>query len=265
VWSRRDWLVYVAAPLGVGLTIALFVWLLTRSSAGSHEAQRPSVPGAGPIIFTVRDDVGAYNDGYALVATPNIAEKITSDSPNCRVLLQHARGEDPDATHISPLYLRILAQGNTPKGATIVGMHAHIENTGTKLEGAVLECPGGGEVIPTGLLFNLDRPDAEAIALRDGRPEGSYFGKGYAIALSKGEKHAFAITAETRASYFEWTIAVDIVVNGKPETRTIDYHGAPFRITAARCGAAAYAPSYTWPLVRGAGVVRHPSRTWYCG
>jgi class 3 adenylate cyclase len=243
---RNLLLLALMGVIAAGVAIPLFA-LGSRAGPGKP-------PNSNPVVATVEPDDEVYSENFLLVA-PDVdrARSAVSKFGNCDQLVARCgcisllhSGYRAGAVHADALFVRLLVEGNTPGGATIVDMHPRIVGRSAPLKGAAITCgQSAGAESPIRMTFDLDQPNP--VARLD--PQGSlYFGNGHVVHLKKGEVVPFLIDAYATHDYVQWKLEADVVVDGKRQTLLIDDHGKPFRTSASRCGKGAYAPSYdlTW-------------------
>ena len=135
--------------------------------------------------------------------------------------------------NVTSTRVEVVVERHGSSAATIIGMHAVITKRGPRLSGAqVLVTPqGDGKV--SKVAIDLDSPAAVA------REEGPHetLGRSYfldrRVTVSEGDPATFVIQAYTHQRYYEWKLAIDMVVDGQSKTLYATNRGHPFRSTAS--------------------------------
>lgn len=186
-----------------------------------------------PVLFKVNQVVGP---GWGVtIRDQRRLQPLLNSIGGCNSLhaaALAAGGADDYGTDMS-----VLLQGNTGSGVTITGMHVHIVKRSAPLNGAYAFCQSAGSEEAMPINFNLNDQSPAAM----GSPAGnsgqgakpSFFANGSVVHLSDGEVFPFRVAATVSDSSAEWVIEASILINGKPESVTINNNGKPFETTSA--------------------------------
>ena len=101
--------------------------------------------------------------------------------------------------------------------------------------------------------FNVDEACQLARALEQCCVPASRTSVGNVLSVTRKELRPFRVIADVGRDYVEWEIEADLI-DGQPETQTVDNNGEPFRLTRAR-GNDDFGRYYEW-------VYEEPQR-WY--
>ena len=186
-----------------------------------------------PVLFKVNQVVGP---GWGVTIQDQAKlQPLLNSIGGCDALhsaAMAAGGADDGGTD-----LNVLLQGNTSSGVTITGMHVHIVKRGAPLNGAYAFCQSAGseEVMP--INFNLNDQNPTAMGAPTGSSshaaKPSFFANGSVVHLSNGEVFPFRVGASISGSSVQWVIDASVLINGNPETVTINDDGRPFVTTGA--------------------------------
>jgi hypothetical protein len=227
----RRYAKWVLAALGaLGITGAIGSQLVGEIWPDVSEKVR----GGGPVRISVREDPQGGGDGFSVAArSPAGLDSKLRGARDCDSLFEAAK--NAGAVDIHQSIHALLLEGRTHRDAAIVDMRARVRKRERPLGGAHISCQSAGALDAIGIFFNLDEPRPVARELKPGLTAGRpYFASGNVISLTQKELQAFRIVAEVSADYVEWEIEADLVIDGEPETLTINRDGEPFRLTGAR-------------------------------
>ncbi len=107
-----------------------------------------------------------------------------------------------------------------------------VKQCGRPLDGTLFYNPPGGasdEIIR--LYFDLDKPRPRAQMLKGFDPKGDYFSL-RTVSLKRDEDMVFLIYAATSKHSCSFSLALDVLADGRQRTVTVTNHGQPFRVTA---------------------------------
>ncbi|GAA0321586.1 hypothetical protein NE235_18830 [Actinoallomurus spadix] len=104
-----------------------------------------------------------------------------------------------------------------------------------RLTGTLFFSPTAGESHSAKIGFDLDKPNpvAQNVVDKGAGPEfvGNYF-PDHEYDLAPGEPTTFVLTARTTKYHCRYRYQFELLVDGKPATQIVDYHGRPFEVTA---------------------------------
>ncbi|MEW9531335.1 hypothetical protein [Microbispora sp. NPDC049125] len=138
---------------------------------------------------------------------------------------RHAAARDSSTS------IKLVVRGNRDKKIRITNIRT-VKKCGRPLNGTLFYNPPGGasdELIR--LYFDLDKSRPEAQMLKGFDPKGGYFSL-RTVSLKRDEDMAFLIYASTLKHYCSFSLALDVLADGRQQTVTVTNHGQPFRITA---------------------------------
>lgn len=139
--------------------------------------------------------------------------------------------------------LKIVVHGNADRPVRIVGMMA-VPRCGPPLTGTLFESPSAGSEDTIKIGLDLDETDPRGKTLiNDSEWGGDYFQQ-KTISLKRDEEIAFQVIAKTQKHYCEFSIALDVLSNGKLIGQSIDDHGKPFKVSARNIDYASYQKMY---------------------
>lgn len=135
------------------------------------------------------------------------------------------------AARDSSTSIKLVVHGNRDKKVRVMNMRT-VKQCGRPLSGTLFYNPPGGasdEVIR--LYFDLDKPRPRAQMLKGFDPQGDYFSL-KTVSLKRDEDVVFLVYASTLKYYCSFSLALDVLADGRQQTVTVTDHGQPFRVTA---------------------------------
>ncbi|MEU8198140.1 hypothetical protein AB0C10_30620 [Microbispora amethystogenes] len=138
---------------------------------------------------------------------------------------RHAAARDSSTS------IKLVVHGNRNKRVRIMNMRT-VKQCTRPLNGTLFyNPPGGASDEIARLYFDLDKPRPRAQMLKGFDPRGDYFSL-RTISLKRDEDMAFLIYAATLRHSCSFSLALDVLDDGRQQTVTVSNHGQPFRVTA---------------------------------
>lgn len=125
----------------------------------------------------------------------------------------------------------------------IVGMKA-VPRCGPPLTGTLFESPSAGNEESVKIGLDLDKPDPRGKTLINDLEWGGDYFQQKTISLKRDEEITFQVIAKTQKHYCEFSIALDVLSNGKLIGQSIDDHGKPFKVSARNSDYSSYQKMY---------------------
>jgi hypothetical protein len=207
-------------------------------------ADRQASEQAAATTVLLERSSGTQNDlwifPYLLSQRKELFNTITQNPPNGRdeIKLFYSNG----AVDVNTTNFKLILMGRRNVDIRIIDVRANEISRSQRLgEGASILTPGPqGQDESLLLGFDLDNSDLSAkkvddplsVFATDGFFGGSVF-EGSTVSLARNEQQVFQIIGRSLEYYVEWTIQVDLLVNGEMSNLNIDANGQPFRT----CGA----------------------------
>jgi hypothetical protein len=187
--------------------------------------------GGPPLTVSVREDPQGGADGFGLAAPAGRGlRRALAGVRGCDGLFE--AGKRAGAVDVGLLVEKVVLEGRTARGVTIVGMRARVLKRRPPLAAASISCQSAGAIGAAGMVFDLDEPRAVARGFADdsGTPGRPYFDR-KVIEVAHHEIQPLDVRGVSSHAYVEWVIDADLLVDGKTKTMTIDDGGRPFRVT----------------------------------
>ncbi|MFC4111687.1 hypothetical protein [Nonomuraea zeae] len=210
----------------------------TRSPSPTASAQ----PSGAAVKVNKITFVPKVNDNTYVVpglVAPDVVHKLNSvfepeEDPEAATAAMRALGgvETTEST------IELELEGNRQKPVRITGMKLDADCR-APLTDTLFFSPPQGDLPTVKIGFDLDRPYPIAQYAKEheqgpGLPtqfSGDYFAD-RKYELKPGEQATFRLTTRTYKHYCEYAFKLELLVDSKPETQTIDNDGQPFRISA---------------------------------
>lgn len=208
------------------------------------------------VLVSVREDPKGGSDGFTVAArsATGLDAKLKGVK-DCDTLMVEAKSAG--AVDVGVVREALILEGGTRRDLSIVDMHARILKREPPLHGAEIHCESAGAEPAIGIGFDLD--EARPVAREITEPfslefDGPYFAQGNIVRLVKGEIQPIELVGKTQRSFVEWEVEADVIIDGQPQTITINNGGEPFRVSGpAKTG---YTRYYEWQWAR------QPPRMW---
>ncbi len=123
--------------------------------------------------------------------------------------------------------VQLTLEGRHESEVLISGVNVEVLERRPPLKGSAISIPGGG-ASPSARVVRVDLDRNPPKVTYSDREES----KPFAISLPKGEVGVVYIDATSAKYDVEWILRLAVIVDGKPELRTIDDGGKPFRTTS---------------------------------
>ena len=177
---------------------------------------------------------------YLLSRRPALLERVTESPLSGQGELNYYYTNG--ASDINVTHCKLILEGRRNIEIRLIDIRAVILKRSERLgEGASVLTPGPqGQEESLELGFDLDGSTFSAKAIVD--PASIFDDVGFfgdrifqetTVALARNEQQAFQVTARSLKYYVEWSLEVDLIINGELEVLSIDANGRPFRT----CGA----------------------------
>lgn len=142
------------------------------------------------------------------------------------------------ATKVGVSGTKLTIEGANSHTVVITEIHAKILRRDPLVTGTLLSAPPQGIERLVRIGFDLDQPDPIARVSTQGELGEPYFASN-AVTLKDHETATFQIDAHAAKATYTWAVQVDLVVDGRAESRTVQSPDGPLRLagSATRYGA----------------------------
>jgi len=172
----------------------------------------------GPDIrIVILDDQGGV---------PDFSEAAIGSVPNSSA----TSGPTADMTKVGEQGIKIAIYGNRSTSVVIVGMKAHIFKVAPPISGTLFSYGSQGQA-NVQLGFDLSSNNPMARALEGGRRLGDPYFIHQSEPLADGKPTIFQIEAFPGQYTYYWGIDIQLLVNGRSETKTVGSRSNPFKVS----------------------------------
>ncbi len=234
---------FLGGVLSGAVTTYLGDYLGVIAPPGEVADRQAKEPAAWAIVLVERNLANQGNlwiFPYLLSERPSVLESVTESPLGERDELNYYYANG--ASDVNITNFKLVLEGRRNVDIRIVDIRAVIVARSERLgEGASILTPGPqGQDDSIELGFDLDGSDFSAKAIAD--PFSIFDTVGFfgdhvfqdsTVALARNEQQVFQVTARSLDYFVEWTLSIDLLVNGELEAISADANGRSFRT----CGA----------------------------
>ncbi len=253
-WQRLGILLVAVVVVGLLVSVwappwlAYVVWVLLIGSFVTQAVSRvaPMVLDAiltdAPLTVLAGADRAKLFRGWSMALPcplPEQGRPVGRHEPmEVRSWVASAGGADVGTT-----FLKLVLEGNSSATVLLTDVRVVVTSRESPISETRVTYPAAGDVTVHGIGFDLDETTPVARAIEDdsmgpaGVADPSFarpFFDDHHWTLSKGEVLVFNVVANTRRSFCEWHLQLDLVVGGSPAVMSLMDRGQPFRTSARR-------------------------------
>jgi hypothetical protein len=192
---------------------------------------------AAPVIWNVAQD--GFRPPVLVWAGP-YGSAVGDNSKALPEVVEAARATEIGSDAESDMMRRSVAvgvhgatvtiEGARSRDVVITNMRARILSRGPNFAGTLFSDPPQGGVAAEQIGFDLDESQPVARKLDGGKFGEPYFA-GQAIQLADGEIVVFKVQTHAADGHYRWVIDIDMVVDGEPQTHTVQPAEGAFEVT----------------------------------
>ncbi|MEU6129421.1 hypothetical protein ABZ805_09635 [Saccharopolyspora sp. NPDC047091] len=239
-----------AVAIGLALATAAAGLVVPKAWTAISDRLHP------PVVVSVASQELSDDHSYVLPYVPGGAEAAAIAEP-----ANLFGGDSPTlrrATKAGTSTTRIVVQGKSSHTVVITDMRARVLRREPAPTGTYFFAPAQGDLSTIVVGVDLDEVNPVARSLVAGRRTDPYF-RDNAVTLAAGEPAVFLVESHAaEPTAYEWALEIDLVVDGKAETRTVQRADGPFRLSGL---GGHYSAVYEWAGDRW----NHPDPVAYCG
>lgn len=232
----------MATGIGEGIIMSGLRAVVGSLSRVAFSALRRARPLAVSVEPVVGDEWSVVFSGQ--LPSDALALEGTSESRKVYERLRELGAADYRETR-----LRLTVRGAADTTVVVRGIRPLVQQS-LPLGGTLVHCPTAGANAATLLVFDLDDPDAVAWEFtEDGLRErvGSRpFFDNHNVTLAPGEVHDFVIVGKAASAYVEWSLEVNLEIEGKPQCWEITYNDRTFKTSGDPAGGFLESLEWAW-------------------